>query len=426
MISQAELTRFVYETGSPFRRLDALLADVPANPDLTPINMTVGAPRHAPPDGVLGAITDCADGFSKYPPISGTVQYRQAVSDWIERRYKLEPGAINPQSMVLPLNGSREGLTLAANCARHLTRQTTAQLRPVVIMQNPFYQAYAVAALTAGADVFLLDDDDLSPAQVVPDVLGRAIAAYIASPTNPQGDVLSEDDWNAWIKAARTHDFFLFADECYSEIYRETPPVGALEVAFKRTGSADKVVSFNSLSKRSNLPGLRTGFAAGCPKFITAFTKLRNMGGPQVPLPILNAAKGCWADEAHVERSRALYQDKWRLVDKMLGENSDQPAPDAGFFLWLKLPPSISDIQASTDLWRDFSVRTIPGSYLQYPKAGQSNGTDRLRLALVDDLETTAQALERLKHFLAGARNLAGGSKAERNAASTVHAHKGH
>jgi histidinol-phosphate/aromatic aminotransferase/cobyric acid decarboxylase-like protein len=282
VIAHADIRRFVYETGSPFKRLEALLAGVRPNPDLEPITMTVGEPRHAPPAGIIQALTAAEAGFAKYPAINGTPDHRHAIADWLVRRYDLTPESVDPGAHILPLNGSREGLVFAARTARDLR---PAVERPVIVMQNPFYQAYAAGALMAECDVVLLDEDDTRGQAIPEDIWQRTVAAYIASPTNPQGQVLSHGDWHAWIELARLHEFFLFADECYSEIYRRTPPPGVLEVAARSAGGFRQIVSFNSLSKRSNLPGLRTGFAAGDEAFMAAFMRLRNMGGPQVPFP---------------------------------------------------------------------------------------------------------------------------------------------
>jgi N-succinyldiaminopimelate aminotransferase len=402
VIAHADIRRFVYETGSPFKRLEALLAGVRPNPDLEPITMTVGEPRHAPPAGIVQALTAAEAGFAKYPAINGTPDHRRAIADWLIRRYDLAPESVDPGAHILPLNGSREGLVFAARCARDLRTDIE---RPVIVMQNPFYQAYAAGALMAECDVVLLDEDDMRGERLSHEVWQRTVAAYIASPTNPQGQVLSHGDWDAWIERARLHDFFLFADECYSEIYRHTPPPGVLEVAARSVGQWRQVISFNSLSKRSNLPGLRAGFAAGDEAFLTAFIRLRLMGGPQTAIPIQAAAAHAWADETHVADSRALYARKWTLVEDILGGHLSEPTPQAGFFLWLRLPEGVSDIDAATRLWRDQALRTIPGSYMTYandPTPGAAPpGADRLRLALVDDETTTREALTRLATLFA-------------------------
>lgn len=398
VIAQDDIRRFVYETGSPFKRLEALLAGVRPNPDLEPITMTVGEPRHAPPAGIVQALTAAETGFAKYPAINGTPDHRRAIADWLIRRYDLTPESVDPGAHILPLNGSREGLVFAARTARDLR---PAIERPVIVMQNPFYQAYAAGALMADCDVVLLEETDTRGEAIAEDVWKRTIAAYIASPTNPQGQVLSHADWHAWIELARLHDFFLFADECYSEIYRRTPPPGVLDVAARSAGGFRQIVSFNSLSKRSNLPGLRTGFAAGDEAFMAAFMRLRNMGGPQVPIPLQAAAAIAWSDETHVSASRALYAKKWALVEDALSDHLVEPTPQAGFFLWLKLPTGLTDVDAAKQLWQSQALRTIPGSYIAYPHPTASTGGDRIRLALVDDEPTTTEALARLATLFA-------------------------
>lgn len=398
MIEHSDIHRFVYETGSPFKRLEALLAPVRPNPDLKPITMTVGGPRHAAPQGVPELLVENADGFGVYPAINGTPDHRQSITNWLIRRYKLPSDLVDQSRHVLPLSGTREGLVFAARCARDFRQEIT---RPVIIMQNPFYQAYAAGALMAECDIVLLDENDTRGERLSSETLARTVAAFIASPTNPQGQVLSHSEWDSWIEMARMHGFMLLADECYSEIYRHTPPPGVLEVAARSAGGLRQIVSFNSLSKRSNLPGLRTGFAAGDETFMTRFMRLRNMGGPQVPTPLQAAAAMAWSDEAHVIASRTLYARKWAIVEESLGPHLSEPTPEAGFFLWLKLPAGLPDIDAATQLWREQALRTIPGSYMTYPDRDAATGADRLRLALVDDEPTTREALRRLATLFA-------------------------
>lgn len=398
MIEHSDIHRFVYETGSPFKRLEALLAPVRPNPDLNPITMTVGGPRHAAPQGVPELLVENADGFGVYPAINGTPNHRQSIANWLTRRYNLPPDLVDQSRHVLPLSGTREGLVFAARCARDVRPEIT---RPVIIMQNPYYQAYAAGALMAECDIVLLDENDTRGERLSSETLARTVAAFIASPTNPQGQVLSHSEWYSWIEMARMHGFMLLADECYSEIYRQSPPPGVLEVAARSAGGLRQIVSFNSLSKRSNLPGLRTGFAAGDESFMARFMRLRNMGGPQVPTPLQAAAAMAWSDEAHVNVSRALYAQKWAMVEEILGHYLSEPTPQAGFFLWLKLPDGLPDIDAATQLWRDQALRIIPGSYMTYPDRDATAGTDRLRLALVDDEPTTREALTRLATLFA-------------------------
>ncbi len=402
VIPHAELQRFVYETGSPFKRLEALLASVRPNPALETITLTVGEPRHTPPDGVGARLLENVAGFAKYPAINGIAEHRQAIADWISQRYNLPSGTLDAGIHVMPLNGSREGLVFAARCARDLRSDIA---RPIIVMQNPFYQAYAAGAMMAGCDVVLLDEADTCGADISTDIWQRTVAAFVASPTNPQGQVLSHAQWDTWIELARLHGFYLFADECYSEIYRQNPPPGVLEVAARSAGGLRQVISFNSLSKRSNLPGLRAGFAAGDAAFLASFMKLRNMGGPQTPIPLQHIATLAWADETHVTASRALYTKKWMMVEQALSRHLAEPTPQAGFFLWLKVPDGMSDIEATTQLWERQALRTIPGSYIAYPdpdtSTGPPSGSDRLRLALVDDEPKTAEALSRLATLFA-------------------------
>jgi aspartate/methionine/tyrosine aminotransferase len=271
--------------------------------------------------------------------------------------------------------------------------------RPAVLLPNPFYQAYAAGAEAAGLEIVLLDsrpgDRDLPDlSRVAPDVLARTVALYVASPTNPQGSVATSDDWRRLIETARRHDFMIFADECYSEIYRSLPPPGVLEAAALIGGGFSNIVTFHSLSKRSNLPGLRAGFAAGDPDFLADWLRLRNMAAPQVPGPIQAVAVAAYGDEGHVAENRALYNEKFALAEALIGA----PVPAGGFFLWLDVGDGED---AAVRLWREVGVRTIPGGYLCLPtEAGLNPGHSFLRVAMVQDIATTTEALRRMARVL--------------------------
>lgn len=380
---------------SPFDRLRALLDDVP--PGAEPVDMSIGAPRHPMPQFLADIIREHTADWQRYPPIRGTGALRGAIADWHARRYPSLAGRIDPDAHILPLAGSREGLVAATFLALARRRDIA---RPVVLIPNPFYQAYAAGALAGGAEpVFLpaeMETGFLPDFAAVPDeVLARSVAIFLASPANPQGAVASRDYLRDLIALARHWDITLFLDECYSEIYSETPPPGALEIA-ARTGSLAGVISFNSLSKRSNVPGLRSGFCAGDADFLARFAAFRNVACPQLPLPVQAASAALWADEAHVRASRALYREKFALAESLLGTSP----PDGGFFLWLDASALGGGEQAAVKLWRAAGVKVIPGGYLAAETSIPPPGADRIRVALVGDLAATREGLARLVSVL--------------------------
>ena len=394
-----------FEERGPFERLALLLEGI--EPGADPVDMTVGGPKHPMPPFVGEAIAEALSSFRPYPAIDGTAAFRDAVHAWLDRRYGLG-GFLRERGAVLPLSGSREGLFFAGIAARdHLKKPDPA----VVLFANPFYQAYPAAAHAIGAEAVPLRA--AGPDTVLPDLssappgaLDRAVALYVASPANPQGTVAAIEDWQALVALARRHDLMLFADECYSEIYRERagPPPGVLAAAKAMGGGLDRVVAFNSLSKRSNLAGLRCGFAAGDPAFMDRFRRFRNQAGPQVPAPIQAVAVRALADEAHVAENRRLYDAKFAAADEILSDVFGPVVPEGGFFLWLDLSPvgGSDDVAFARELWAATGVRAVPGSYLALTGPDHNNpGDGFLRLALVDDLATVRRALVRLRDFSA-------------------------
>ncbi|MEZ5773530.1 MAG: aminotransferase class I/II-fold pyridoxal phosphate-dependent enzyme [Hyphomicrobiaceae bacterium] len=382
---------------SPFPRLKALIEGVA--PGASPIDMTVGEPRHAQPAFLMEALATHQSEFGKYPAIVGLPELRGAIAGWIGRRYDLA-GRIDPDANVHILCGSREGLFTAIFPA--LDRRPPID-RPAVLIPNPFYQAYIAAALGAGVEPvflpalpetgFLPDLDALEKDRAL---LARTIAFYLCSPSNPQGTVASETYLERAIALCRANDIMLFCDECYSEVYADRPPPGALEVALKRTGSLANLLVFNSLSKRSNLPGLRSGFAAGDAGFIARLSQFRNVVAPQMPLPVQWASAAVWSDEAHVEASRAIYKAKFELSERLLGNRFGAPRPEGGFFLWLDLDRLGTGEDAALTLWKACGVKVLPGAYLTYRDGGVDPGSRYVRIALVHDLATTEEALKRL------------------------------
>src|SRR5262245_37728488 len=381
---------------SPFARLTLLLDGLA--PGAPPVDLSLGEPKALIPSCLGPTLQDHLGEFGRYPPIKGIPTLRNAIADWLGRRYPVLKGAIDPESHVLPLNGSREGLFSAIFPAKARKPHVA---EPAVLIPNPFYQAYAAAAAASGAtpiflearaeDGFLPDLDRMDSA-----VFERAAAFYLNTPSNPQGAVASHAYLAAAIALARAYDFVLFADECYSEIYSDAPPPGALETAFAETGSLANVVSFQSLSKRSGLPGLRSGFVAGDPAFIAAFGRFRNVACPQVPLPIQHASAKAWADENQVAEGRGLYRRNFAIAEEVLASRYGYRRPPGGFFLWLKMADFGGGEAAAKTLWKGCGVKVLPGTYLaQAGPDGVNPGTDYVRIALVHDAETTREALTR-------------------------------
>ena len=383
-----------------FPRLRALL-DGHA-PGGAPLALSIGEPTHPFPDFVREVLAASADGYAKYPPNEGTPELRGAISEWLRRRYGLSEGRADPDRAILPLNGTREGL-FAASLA--LVPREKAGARAAVLIPNPFYQCYAAAALAAGAEpVFvnatartghLPDLDALDPA-----LLDRTAAIYLCSPANPQGAVADRAYWRRLLNLAERHDFRIFADECYSEIWRDAPPPGALEAAEETGAEPERVLAFHSLSKRSNLPGLRAGFVAGGPDAIARMLRLRAYGGAPCPLPAQAAAAACWRDEAHVAANRALYAEKYAMADEILGNLPGYRAPEAGFFLWLRVGDGEA---AALRLWREAGIRTLPGKYLSRPTPEGDPGAAYLRVALVAPAPETRRGLEAIRETLGDA-----------------------
>ena len=378
-----------------FPRLRKLL-DVHA-PGADPIAMTIGEPRHAMPEFVGPILAANLSGFGTYPPNDGTPELLAAISAWIARRY----GVTIPEDCLMVLNGTREGLF---NACIALCPETKAGQRPVVLMPNPFYQVYAVAALTVGAEPvyvpataatgFLPDYGSLPQ-----DVLDRVALAYICSPANPQGAVASKEYLADLLALAEKHDFRVLADECYSEIWRGTPPPGLLQISHQQGADPERALVFHSLSKRSNLPGLRSGFVAAGPECTSRIRKLRSFAGAPLPLPLQRVAEACWQDEAHVTASRALYQAKIAAADGLFSGLQGYRSPEGGFFLWL---PVDDGEEAALKLWRETGVRVLPGAYLSRDAGGQNPGKGYIRVALVAPQEETYRGLTMLRDCIYG------------------------
>lgn len=360
-----------------FPRLRALLDHHPAGGEV--VHMTIGEPKHDFPAWVTEVIVENAHLFQSYPPNEGSPELRGAITDWIARRYGL---TLDPEKNVMALNGTREGLY---NAAMALCPEQKNGQRPIVLCPNPFYQVYMVAAISVGAEPHFVPATAATGhlpdyASLPAEVLNRTAVAYICSPANPQGAVASRAYWAELIGLAEQYDFRIFADECYSEIYRDTAPTGALTVAQEMGADPERVVLFNSLSKRSNLAGLRSGLIAGGPETLKHVKQLRNYSGAPLPGPLQAAAARVWADEAHVAENRALYQEKYALADQVFAGVQGYQPPEAGFFLWL---PVDDGEAASLKAWRETGVRVLPGAYLAQGKPGQNPGETYIRVAMV-------------------------------------------
>ncbi len=359
------------------------------------LHMTIGEPKHAFPDWVIDIIAENASGFGNYPVNEGMPGLRRAICEWIGRRYGV---FLDPDTNVMALNGTREGLY---NAMMALCPETKAG-RPKVLLPNPFYQVYMVAALSVGAEPILLPatrDNGYIPdfTALSPDLLNQVTVAYLCSPSNPQGTVASRDYWAVLITLAEKYDFKVFADECYSEIYRDAPPAGALQVAQELRADPERVLAFHSLSKRSNLPGLRSGFVAGGPQSIARIKQLRNYAGAPLPMPLQHASERLWDDESHVIENRRLYQEKYTAADDIMQGVPGYAGPEAGFFLWLPVPDGEA---AALELWQKTGVRVLPGAYLSREVNGENPGHEFIRAAMVAPKKEMARGLTRLRDCL--------------------------
>jgi N-succinyldiaminopimelate aminotransferase len=379
---------------SPFVRLAALLADTA--PGKAAISLAVGEPQHPIPPFVGSTIAAHVSEFGRYPAGKGSDRFRSAAAAWLGRRFTLQR-PLDPQTEVAVLNGTREGLFLAALAAKAWVAPRAG--RPVILLPNPFYAVYAAGAGAADCEPIYLDATrrtgflpDLEGIEAA--LLSRTVALYLASPSNPQGAVADRRYLARAAALAQRFGFLLMSDECYSEIYRGEPPPSALEVAGPDFAH---VVGFHSLSKRSNLPGLRVGFAAGDGRFMASYGELRNIAAPQVPGPAQEVAVAALADEAHVAANRRLYDAKFALADAILGERYGYRRPAGGFFLWLDVKAQGGGETAALALWRQGGLRVLPGRYIAHDQIDGSNpGADFIRVAMVQDQETTAEALHRL------------------------------
>ncbi|MDE0780774.1 MAG: aminotransferase class I/II-fold pyridoxal phosphate-dependent enzyme [Alphaproteobacteria bacterium] len=387
----------------PFDRLRALLNTTEPPAGVTPIHMQIGEPKHAAPEFIAPLLTENMSEWGRYPPPNGTEDLRSAIADWLVKRYDLAPDSIDPSQHIAIVSGTREALFMAGLLAVPTEKHG---VQPTVLMPNPFYQVYVGAGALARAEVVYLPagpETGFQPdfSHVAADDLKRAALAYINTPANPQGSVATLKQLKTAVGYAREHNFMLAVDECYSEIYTGEKPPGLFDACRELGGDnpfANTLV-FHSLSKRSNLPGLRSGFVAGDPDLIKLLLRLRQYGGAQVPLPVMNTSAALWRDEAHVEASRDLYRAKFDLALDMLDGKFKASRPGGGFYLWL----NVEDGEAAAyKLWAEAGLRVLPGAYLARDNADGTNpGAAYIRMALVHDLDTTHDAITRLLATLA-------------------------
>lgn len=394
-------------TDYPFRRLDALLSGLTPPAGRPPLMMSLGEPQAGAPDLINRIVAADHDGFGRYPAVAGTVALRRSMAGWASRRFGLPDGFLDPETSILAAAGTREALFAAIQA---VTPERKDGARPVVLMPNPFYQVYAGGAVMAGAEPVFVPataQDGFQPdlAAVDAGLWRRASAAIICSPANPQGTVMPEDRMAALIDLARAHDAVLIADECYSEIWTDTPPVGLLEVAARRGLGLDNLLVVNSLSKRSGAPGLRAGFIAGDPRLIAGLLRMRTYSTGFLAPPLMAAATALWDDEDHVAAGRARYRRCMAAAGRILGPAFGWQVPAGGFFAWA----DVGDGEAAARrLWAEAGIKVLPGGYIArdgnpaHGFAADNPGARYIRIALVHTPDVVEDGLARIARTLAG------------------------
>ncbi|HNZ56755.1 MAG TPA: succinyldiaminopimelate transaminase [Methylophilaceae bacterium] len=382
----------------PFQRLRDLFKGVTPNGQYTPINLSIGEPKHATPTLIQEALVSNLAGLASYPTTVGVPALREAISQWLARRYNIP--ALNPETAILPVNGSREALFAFAQAVIDQNKPN-----PIIISPNPFYQIYEGAAFLAGAKPYFLNtlpenNHAMDFASVPQDVLKRTQLVYVCSPGNPSGKVITLAQWKTIFELSDCYGFVIAADECYSEIYFDEamPPVGALEAAHLLNRGYKNLVVFSSLSKRSNVPGMRSGFVAGDEKIIEKFALYRTYHGCAMNPAVQAASIAAWNNEAHVIENRRLYADKFNAVMPLLSKVLQVEMPDAAFYLWAK--SSINDTELAVRLYRDLNITVLPGSYLAREAHGINPGQNFIRMALVAPYNECVEASNRMAEYL--------------------------
>ncbi len=389
----------------PFQKLASLFREVKTSQDYRPISLSIGEPKHDTPQFIVDALIENLGGLANYPTTAGSDTLRSTIANWLERRYDIPLPDFKTQ--VLPVNGSREALFAFAQTVIDRTRNA-----PVVVSPNPFYQIYEGAAYLAGAEPRFLNtlpgnNFALDFSQLPEDVWQRTQLVYVCSPANPTGRVMPLSEWQTLFEMSDRYGFVIASDECYSEIYADAPPIGAMQAAHQ-LGRADyrNLAVFSSLSKRSNVPGMRSGFVAGDAKVIEKFALYRTYHGSAMNPAIQEASIAAWNDEAHVEENRRQYREKFARVTEILEDVLPVTQPDAGFYLWVRTP--IADTAYAQALYRDYNVTVLPGSFLARNSQGVNPGENFIRMALVAGTEETMEAAKRIKEFT---HQLVAGSK---------------
>jgi N-succinyldiaminopimelate aminotransferase len=382
----------------PFERLKHLFSTVTSSATYPPISLGIGEPRHATPQLVLDALAASSEALSSYPATAGLPALRQSCANWVQRRYGL---SLNPDSQILPINGSREALFSFTQ-----TVVDGSKAGAIVVCPNPFYQIYEGAALLAGAQAFYAPSDPALNFNVdwgnVPEAVWKNTQLlFVCSPGNPTGSVMPLADWKTLLELSDRYDFVIASDECYSEIYfREEAPLGGLEASYK-LGRTDykNLVAFTSLSKRSNVPGMRSGFVSGDAKLLKQFLLYRTYHGSAMSGMVQAASIAAWDDEAHVVANRDMYRQKFAAVTPLLAKVLDVKLPDAGFYLWAAVPGG-DDQAFARDLLAQYNVTVLPGSFLARESQGFNPGAGRIRMALVAETQECMQAAQRIVEFV--------------------------
>ncbi len=385
----------------PFERLRALTKGITPNPTFTPISLGIGEPKHPTPELIKQSVVDNLKGLASYPATVGEPALRSAIADWVQRRYGV---AVDPATQVLPVSGSREALFSLAQTVIDPTRSNA-----TVVCPNPFYQIYEGAALLAGAQTAFVNGDPnrnfAADWASVPEATWAATQLlYVCSPGNPTGAVMPLAEWQSLFELSDRHGFVIASDECYSEIYfRDEPPLGSLEAATKLGRDFRNLIAFTSLSKRSNVPGMRSGFVAGDAAVLKQFLLYRTYHGSAMSPLVQQASIAAWNDEAHVVANRAKYREKFAQVTPVLAQALDVALPDAGFYLWAdvsKVAPQGDDVAFALNLLAQYNVAVLPGSLLARESQGVNPGAGRIRLALVAEGSECLEAAHRIVSFV--------------------------
>lgn len=385
----------------PFERLRALLDGAKPDPAFEPISLHIGEPKHPTPEFIKQALIKALPELAQYPATAGHPALREAIASWLCRRYGLP--AVDPAAQVLPVNGSREALFAIAQLV--VEAQGAAGEEPLVVCPNPFYQIYEGAALLAGASPYYVNASEANRfvadyGAVPEEIWTRVQLLYACSPANPSGRVMTIEDWKQLFELSERYDFVIASDECYSELYLDEskPPLGALEAAYKLgRGDFARLIVFSSLSKRSNVPGMRSGFVAGDAQVLKSFLLYRTYNGGAMSPAVQAASIAAWGDEVHVRENRGLYAEKFRAVEPRIGAPLVTSLPEGGFYFWVRTP--IEDTVFARELYTAYNVSVLPGSFLAREAHGENPGRRYIRIALVAPVEECVEAARRIAEF---------------------------